>query len=228
MKPLQSRAPRSKTPRSWLRRLLPYAAPISVTLAIAVVTGVYYVAIRTHSVELSFDQLSAFERQVSNLGNSSLYLIEPPRRDEVMDSLSTEDWAKVSASIDLVAFIYDDPVSFVNTAWLAKVNHAFKSMPFSGYGIVLFPCGCVIPNTVFVNTQVRFNGAECTMLPGFVIQNDFVAFIDTDSAKNPCRNRDIVLRSNWYETHSWKLDQAKREHNAFFQKLSGGTTSAAR
>lgn len=223
-RPLQSnssRGSRRKLDRSLSKTIVSYAAPILLAAIFLILVAVYFFAIRNHSVELSFDQLAAFERQVTNIGNRSIYIVEPPRKDEILSSLPREDWARISNRIDYVAFVYDDPYNIINNAWLQKVSAAFDIMSMKGYGIVLFSCGCVIQNLILANTKTRFNGAECTMLPGFVLSNEAVSFIDINLPGGRCKNRDKVMEGLWYQTYSWKLEDARREHDELRQSLLG-------
>jgi len=200
-----------------------YSRLILCSFALLVSSCVYYVAIRSHTIELSFDQLSAFERQVQTIGNNSVYVVEPPKRDEILSSLPREDWAKLSSRIEYVAFVYDEMYSVIGSGtWIAEVSTLLSKMQPPGYGVVLFSCGCVVPNIVFTKTHIRFDGNECTMLPGFVFGKESVRFMDVKLPTLRCRNRDRVLSSRWYETNAWKLEDARSEHEALRKKLLSG------
>lgn len=218
-----SRSSRIFFSRTFSKAILTYTTPLLTLLVTALITAVYYFAIQAHNVELSFDQLSAFERQVSTVGNNSLYIVEPPRHDDILTSLSKHDWAKLSSRIDYVIFVYDDMYASVDASWLHHVSDSFGAMSPKGYGLILFSCGCIIPNIVFAATQTRFDGFECTMLPGFVIASQSVAFIDIHLPNARCNNRDAILESPWYETNAWKLDNARREHEQLTTSLLNST-----
>lgn len=220
LKPTATQRSRKTLARSYSKTILPYSGPILFVTAVLIVSAIYYFAIAHHNVELSFDQLSAFERQVTTIGNRSLYVVEPPRYDEIFTTLPMHVWAKLSSRIDYVAFVYDDLYSVMNSAWLRRVAQSFDSTSPKGYGIVLFSCGCVVPNIVFTRTKTRFNGSECTMLPGFVVGNEAVRFLDVKLPDGRCKRRDQVLRSKWYEDNVWKLEDARREHAELRRNLS--------
>lgn len=175
-------------------------------------------------MELSFNQLSAFERQVQTIGNISVYFVESPRRDEFLTTFSREDWRKLSTRIQYVAFVYDDMYNVVSAgSWLSDVNGAFEKMPLPGYGIVLFSCGCVVPNDILTETRSRFGGFECLMLPGLVMSKEHVTFIDVKMPGDRCKRRESILSSPWYDEHSWKLQRARDEHLELRTKLSSIT-----
>lgn len=174
---------------------------------------VYFVAIQQHNVELSFDQLSMFDRQVQTVGNVSVYSAEAGKRDALLGTLTTEDWAKVSSRIDYVAFVYGDTARGMRSAeWMRGIGGVLDRMRPRGYGIVLFKCGCVVPNFVFTKTRTRFDGFECAVLPGFVMGKEAVRFVEVPVAEEVCGKRDAVLGANWYREHSWKLEDARAEH----------------
>lgn len=198
-----------------LRVTVANVAPIVAVFGVIVLTVVYYVAIRRHNVQLSFKQLSDFEGHVQSAGNHSVYMVELPRRGELLlTAFSADDWGKVSERIDYVAFIYDDLDSMPAAGtWITDVANKFMTqLKPSGYGILLFPCGCIVPNIVFTRTQVRFDGYECAMLPGLVMPGESVGFVDIPVTR--CKRKDTVLGFKWYETFAWKLQTAREEHGA--------------
>lgn len=187
--------------------------------AIVIFSIVYFVAIRHHSVELSFDQLSAFERQVHTVGNHSLYAVEMGAKDDVLASLPNDDWAKVAGRIDYVAYMYEDVVrGMASMSWVDPLVTQFETRLTKGYGIMLFECGCLIPNVVFRETRTRFQGAECMMLPGFVMAKDVVKFA-TVATHAKCQTREARLAAAWYSEHAWKLGEARREHSQLRKKI---------
>lgn len=183
---------------------------------------VYFIVIQQHNVELSFDQLSMFDRQVQTVGNRSVYAVEAGKRDALLASLSTEDWAKVSSRIDYVAFVYGEVTAIMRSAnWVKRIGIALDGMQPPGYGVVLFKCGCVVPNLIFTKTRTRFDGFECAMLPGFIMAKDSVKFVDVPIAEEKCGRRNAVLGSGWYGEHSWKLEDARAEHAELRMHLEG-------
>lgn len=217
---------RNSDVRSQLYRALStHAGLLAAFCAVIVLSVVYYVAIRDHSVELSFDQLSAFERQVQTVGNHSVYVVEAGQQDDVLSSLAREDWAHVSSRIDYVAFVYGDVSAVMDSdSWVRKVSGALEDMKPRGYGVVLFACGCVFPNIIFTDTKTRFQGYECAMLPGFVMGKDAVRFVNVSVVEEKCRNRDKILGGPWYKDNSWKLEDAQAEHEALRKHLAASGT----
>lgn len=223
--------PQSKQSRPYaIHTRIPYArggsvAPILAIIATVVLSVVYFVAIRTHNVQLSFKQLSEFERHVQTGGNRSVYFVELPSRDEFLTSFTPDEWQKLSGRIDYVVFLYDDleAVGSLN-GWVPLVTAAFSRMKPPGYGISLFACGCVVPNVIFTRTRTRFDGYECTMLPGFVIPDDAVAFVNVSMTDKRCRRRDAFLSFRWYQMNAWKLQAARKEHKALRAAFSSEAT----
>lgn len=222
---------------------LPLAA-IAVVLGTIVLTVVYYVAIRQQDVQLSFEQLTEFESHVQSAGNLSSYVVELPRRhgeELLVTALSASDWRKLSERrrIDFITFLYDDVDTMPPAStWLPHVAHRFSTdvVP-TGYGVVLFHCGCIIPNVMFTRIQSRFDGYECVMLPGLVVPNNAVAFVNiTELAGSqqppqqqqqeqlPCARRNSVLSFKWYENFAWKLQKAREEHESLRSQLSARPT----
>lgn len=212
---------RSRSRRATVANL----APIIAGLATIVLSVFYYIAIRRHNVQLSFKQLSEFERHVQTGGNRSVYFVELPHRDELLMSFSPEEWQKISMRIDYVMFLYDDmDVVASPTTWIPIIIAAFARMTPPTYGISLFSCGCVVPNSIFTNTQTRFDGSECTMLPGFIMPEDAVAFVNISTIDDQCRRREKVLSTRWYRTNAWKIPAARQEHTALRTTLTGRGT----
>lgn len=192
-------------------------------VALLCVTGIYYVAMRQHNVELSFDQLSTFERQTRMVANRTLYLSEQHRSDATIDlavALAREDWAKVSAKIEYVAFVFDDTFSFVgNRAWGLNVARAIASFDPPGLGLTLFPCGCVVPNAFLRRSDVRFAGLECAMLPGFVFPHSNVVFIEDPPSVHTCRGAKRMHPVGWYSRNEHKIEQARNDYSALVEEV---------
>lgn len=192
------------------------------TAAVLIFTCVYFIAIRQHNIELSFDQLSAFERRVQTVGNYSIYVVEADATDDVLATLPKEDWGKVANRIDFVAFVYGEVSGLIGgVRWMAEVAKVFKEKLGRSYGIVLFECGCVVPNLVFKMTKTRFQGAECMMLPGFIMGKEAVRFVKSGTEGRMCMKRDAVLGGGWYNEHAWKLQDARAEHQDLRKKIGG-------
>lgn len=145
-----------------------------------------------------------------------MYLTEPARVDPVLSKLSHEEWRKVSTKIDYVAFVYDRvDMSEV----FGKLSTALESIVPHGYGIVLFSCGCLVHNVLLQHVSVRFDGMECAMLPGFVLDNVAVRWVDTSLTGAACKSRDRLLKESWYNVHAYKLQSAREEYGAVEQHL---------
>jgi hypothetical protein len=192
-------------------------------VAFCVVTGAFYAAIRRHDVELSFDQLSAFERHVNTFGNRTVYVVDPLQTDPVLSTLPHEDWTKISHKIDYIAILYGDiytvsalpPEELVHT-----LGAALEKLRPHCYGIVLFSCGCLVHNVLFQHVSARFNGMECAMLPGFVFEEHAVRWVDIPESPRGCPARETVLSKPWFTLHSWSLAPARSEYSALRQHLA--------
>lgn len=138
----------------------------------------------------------------------------------MLSTLARDDWARVSSRVDYVAFVYGDAADVLRgPGWVALVADQLQQVRPKGYGVVLFSCGCVLPNAVFTETKTRFMGFECVMLPGFVIGKDAVRFVNVSIAEEGCVGRERVLGLPWYREWSWKLEDARREHEELRAKL---------
>lgn len=183
-------------------------------------TAVYFVAIRRHNVDLSFDQLSHFERQKQAIGNNTVYFSEQPASVDLLTTLSREDWTKISRKIDLVAFVFDDMYLYtMSKVWVREVSRAFARFEPVGFGIALFPCGCVVPNSIFTWSNVRFRGLECAMLPGFVFPKEHVYWVNDTVSAAQCRGRKSMHPERWYEDNEYKLERARAEFSNLKEAL---------
>lgn len=206
------------------------------TLLTTILTIIYFIAIRKHDVQLSFQQMSMLERRVHRVGNHSLYVVQLPATDEFLTEFSADDWKKLSISrVDFVAFIYDDMQSFVSTfasspsiqssPTVQSVLDKFQSLRPQQLSVVLFPCGCIIPNFMFMHTDTRFDGYECQMLPGFIMPKESVAFVNLAMPSGTCRTRETVLAAPWYTNYVYKLQKARDEYISLRRKLESGKLS---
>jgi hypothetical protein len=188
-----------------------------VLLAFVAVTGVFFMAIRRHDVNLSFDQRLTLGRHLHTFGNKTVYLAEPSRVDMVLSRLSHDDWTKISSKIDYVAFVYDNV--YLPDVFPALAA-ALETVSPHGYGIALFSCGCLIHNVLLQHVSVRFDGMECAMLPGFVLETAAVRWVEAALDSGACSSRDSILGTQWYSTHSWKLQTAREEYAGIRTHLS--------
>lgn len=205
-------------------------------LVTTILTIIYFIAIRRHDVQLSFQQMSMLERRVHRVGNHTLYVVQLPTTDEFLTEFSADDWKKLSVSrVDFVAFIYDDMESFVSMFTPSLSSHSatnvqdlfdkFQTLRPHLLSIVLFPCGCIIPNFLFMHANTRFDGYECQMLPGFVMPKDAVAFVNLSLPSGMCRSRDTVLSAPWYTNQVYKLQKARAEYVDLQRRLESGLLS---
>ncbi len=180
-----------------------YWQPALCVLVTLTTTLVYYVAIRQHNVELSFEQKMSLAQQTTVLANRTFYVTSKP--DDLVHTIATSDWAKVSARIDVVAYtkVADSPL------WATKVSHALAAFNPPGLGVVLHPCGCVVPNALLRRSALRFGTDTCAMLPGFVFPSRHVAWIDEPPAAAKCEIK--APEHNWYAAHVSKLAQARAD-----------------
>lgn len=198
-------------------------------LFFCLLTAVYYVAIVRHDVHLSFTQLSDLERHVRTSANLSIYIAQLPTHpsDILPCALPAAHWRKVSARVDYVAFTYGPAVQPLGS-WIGKVHEVFQHR---AYGVVLFHCGCVVPNEMVRRTTVRFDGFECLMLPGLVVPPDSVFFVDIRPGKKEgaeegegegegggeseewkCPGKNAVMGGKWYSRMKNRLPKARDEH----------------
>ncbi|GAB0494958.1 hypothetical protein MMPV_006255 [Pyropia vietnamensis] len=114
----------------------PARAPFLYLLTLLGVTLLYYSAITSREVSLSYEQLSAFERSVFTFSNTSVYTSTIGSDDKVLGRLSAEEWAKAAAgSVGVVALLYA-PVHEVMAAdadgggaWMAAALAAMAVPP---------------------------------------------------------------------------------------------------
>lgn len=184
----------------------------------AAITGVYFLAIQEHDVELSFDQQLELERQTYRIANHSMYMAKSGSDADLISALAHEDWSKVSKRIEWVVFssrmkIEDRPT----VEWTAKITSLFAEFVPPNLGVILFPCGCVVPNAFLTtgnSNSVRFGGdMECAMLPGFVFPHKYVAWTDAKPTKNHPQH--CIHSAGWFAQHETKLARARQAFENF-------------
>ena len=212
---------KNQSSRYQLKRILRNNATLLLTFIVfLVLIPIYFFAIRSHDVELSFNQLSAFERQIQTIGNYTIYIVDPLKNeDEILSTFSRKQWSKVSTQIDYIAFIYDEIDAVIGPSWVSGAITQFKNHYPNGYGMMLFSCGCIIPNLIFTEMDVRFNGFECSLLPAFVIPKNFISFVNTTLPTHRCSKRDAVLGRQWYDENIEKLGVARSQHRILRETL---------
>ncbi len=206
--------------RRQLRKHAATNAWLAALAATFLTTAVYFVAIRKHNVDLSFDQLSNFERQKQAIGNHTAYFSEQLASADLLTTLSREDWTKISSKIDLVAFVFEDMYLYTTSKeWVREVSRAFARFEPPGFGIALFPCGCVVPNSLFTWSENRFRGFECAMLPGFVFPKEHVYWVNDTVSEGQCKGRESMHPKRWFEDNEWKLERARADFSNLREHL---------
>ena len=146
------------------------------------------------------------------LANSSLYIVEAARPEGLLSRLSPADWRRISRDIDFVAFVYDDLPAFLVDDWVRQAKQVLKGRRVreaeAGVGIVLFACGCVVPNRLFQLVLHRMGGMECLLLPGFVLDQEDVHWVDT-TAGGKCRRRESILGSRVLSKYAHQLQNLR-------------------
>lgn len=198
----------------WLFRLRSGGCdvPFLILLAVLMVTAVFFVGIRHKGVELSIEQMAELERRVNVFANSTVYVYEVQKPENLLSTFAPEDWAQVAKDVDYVAFVYDDIYEFMTEQWISTAQKSLDQSPIPGFGIALFDCGCIVPSVYFENVAIRFNGAECILLPGFIFEKEFVFWVES-KLDIPCKRRSQVLGTKYIETHSQDLETVQ-EHFA--------------
>lgn len=206
---------RSTAYSGYLRGVRRWLYPTICALGVSLTTCLYYFAIRAHNVELSFDQQLALERQTQVLANHTVY-VTSGSGGELLEALAPLDWGKVSKRVEWVFFTRASP----SAPLVAAVANAFRTFRPPGLGIVQFSCGCAIPNAYVRRTRVRFSGAECLMLPGFVFPSAHVAWVDSQSSVS-CTNRAVprALTPGWYSLYEHKLVRARDDFATIKEEL---------
>ncbi len=159
------------------------------------VTVLTFFTLRPRNVQLTGKQVAEYERRTQFLANSTLYIVETGRPEGLLSVFTPDAWARVSIGIDYVAFVYDDLPLFLTESWVEAAEVALQTpRAASGLGIALFPCGCVLPNAYFGRVRHRMGGAECALLPGWVLAGKDVHWLDVnDPSMKRCRRRTEVL-----------------------------------
>mmetsp|Transcript_1927 Transcript_1927/g.5782 ORF Transcript_1927/g.5782 Transcript_1927/m.5782 type:complete len:272 (-) Transcript_1927:264-1079(-) len=184
---------RARAPLLTRLRASGYDVPFLILLAVIVVTGFFFVGIRKKGVELTIDQMAEYQRRVKSFSNTTLYISELDKTEGILNNLIAVDWAEVAKDVAFVAFIYGDLAEQASETWADEIVKALERSPIPGFGIVLFQCGCIVPNSYFEFFDVRFERAECLLLPGFIFPKEFVFWADVQ-LETSCRSRDAYLQ----------------------------------
>lgn len=161
------------------------------------ITTFTFLSFRDKHIPLNTTQTAEYERRSQFLSNSTVYIVEVGRPEQLLFDLSPENWARVSPDVDYVAFVWDDLPIFLTDEWVAATEQA---MPKT-YGtetqrlqMALFTCGCVLPNRYFSTVKERLAGFECVLLPGWVFAKHDVHWLDVEGGDG-CKRRDSVLNA---------------------------------
>jgi hypothetical protein len=204
--PYQRRPSRLSICSPWSRENLDLDAGFFWLLLVFLVLLVCFLNLRSKHVELSPHQVAEYERRTQVLSNSTVYIAEVHRPEGLLSTLSRDDWQRVSQNIDFVAFVYDDLPVFLKDDWVARIEQALvnPTLPHvgrfrAGLGIMLFPCGCILQNAYFRAVEPRLRGMECNLLPGWVLPQNDVHWIDgldpEDSGMPPCKRQKRISAS---------------------------------
>jgi hypothetical protein len=194
------------TTQPWVSKSLDLDASFFWLLLVFLVLLVLFLNLRSSHVELSPSQVAEYERRTQVLSNSTVYIVEVHRPEGLLTKLSLDNWIRVSANIDLVAFVYDDLPVFLRDDWIARAEQQLldPALPHAqrfraGVGIMLFPCGCILPNSYFQAIGPRLRGMECNLLPGWVLSHEDVHWMSgvdaTDSGMKPCKRQKRISGS---------------------------------
>ena len=139
-----------------------------------------------------------------------------------------EDWSTISKDIDFIAFVYDDVPLFLVDDWVLQAEKVLKGHRLAyaqkGIGLVLFPCGCVIPNKLFQMVDHRLGGMECLLMPGFVLDKEDVHWIDS-YAGGHCKRRKEVLQSGVLRKYGHQLMSLRKSILEWKREINDTTIS---
>ena len=180
---------------------------------------ILFFSLRPRNVQLTGKQVAEYERRTQFLANSTVYIVEAGRPEGLLSVFPPTTWAKVSVGVDFVAFVYDDLPLFLTEPWVEAAERALRApdaphffRATKGIGIALFPCGCVLPNEYFVRVSQRLGGAECALLPGWVLPTRDVHWLDVADPANWrwCRRRVDVLEKRGARANAKELQAIRK------------------
>lgn len=195
-------------------------------LLVFLLTVFTFLSLRDRHVQLNPNQVAEYERRSQFLSNSTVYIIEVSRPEGLLTKLSANDWTKISADIDFVAFVFDDLPLFLTDDWVAAAERVLldRAQPHAarvsaGVGVALFPCGCVIPNEYFRQVDTRLGGYECLLLPGWVLPHEDVHWLDVRESAAPetCKRRQNVLAARMTARYRKELKEIHEAVDALRQ-----------
>ncbi|CAN8075420.1 unnamed protein product [Agarophyton chilense] len=244
MMPVQAKRPprqnSSSSPAPTTRRRSPNGAPNPLAtkldldsaffwlLLAFLLTAFTFLSLRDTHLSLNTAQLAEYERRSQFLSNSTVYIVEVGRPEALLNVLPKEDWKRISADIDLVAFVWDDLPVFLTDGWVQAAERVLKpSTPVSNISLVLFQCGCVLPASYFSLVSNRLAGFECVLLPGWVLDSSHVHWLDVQEG-DACKRREAVLSSRLARRYRSELSDIHRvvtEHNNRVENVGLKTTA---
>lgn len=186
-------------------------------ILVFLVTVVMFLNLRDRHIELSPSQIAEYERRTQSLANSTVYIVEVHRPEGLLSNLAPKDWLRVASNVDYVAFVYDDLPVFLADDWIAKAEkilhddeHPAAHRIKEGIGIVLFPCGCILPNVYFGVVEQRLGGMECVLLPGWVLPHEDVHWLPDGLDKQPlCKRQKRVVGSRVVYEYATQLGKIR-------------------
>lgn len=210
-------------PRAAVARLDLDAAFFWLLLA-ALVTVVIFLNLRSAHVELNASQIAEYERRTQALANSTVYIVEVHRPEGLLSRLPPADWARVAAAVDYVAYVYDDLPAFLADEWVSRAERALRGPRVrAGLGILMLPCGCVLPNAYFTAVPTRLGGMECLLLPGWVLPRADVHWIPeiARDAGAPCKRQRRISASRVVAEYAAELGAIRRAVEKVRAELPG-------
>ncbi|KAI0563355.1 hypothetical protein FGB62_41g05 [Gracilaria domingensis] len=192
-------------------------------------TAFTFLSLRDTHLSLNTAQLAEYERRSQFLSNSTVYIVEVGRPEALLNVLSKHDWQRISAGIDLVAFVWDDLPVFLTDGWVHAAERILKpSVLNANISMALFQCGCVLPASYFTLVEHRLAGFECVLLPGWVLDSSHVHWLDVDEG-DACKRRDAVLKSRLARRYRAELSDIHRvvtDHNRAVENEAANSTVA--
>lgn len=204
-------------------------------ILVFLLTVLAFFSLRPPHVALDARQMAEYERRTQFLANSTVYIVEVGRPENLLSKLPAANWQRVSRTIDFVAFVFDDLQLFLTDNWVEQAEVALRdpskphaSRVANGLGVGLFPCGCVLPNEWFVRVKERLDGLECTLLPGWVLDSEDVHWLDvSDPSAKRCKRRSHALDVRAARTHAASLQAIRKRVLEISAEMSNSTDVVA-
>lgn len=198
-------------------------SPTLALASVALLTVVFFVAIRQGGVELSFEQLAAYEKRTVSFQGGSAYLVEVGLDAEpsIFHTMSKDAWVKVSHDVDYVAFIYTKFHDMTTTEeWIGRALRILSDSDLPELGMVLCSCGCVVSNALFRHVDSRWGGDECFVLPGFVLGSDLVYWMHEETPDATCARVAPLSSSRKTSVFASEIALAREQIEDLHRKLA--------